>query len=277
MKFFRYVVACKEENGLVPTASLRFLVTGFWLLVVCASGLAGSLPLGEFLNRTGKAVELLQSQLPRVTCMETLSQTRFGKDGKSQHHQDSVFDYLVLMQQDGNEPTVEESRVAQRQPANEKKVLLLVTTGFSTLALIFHPYFQSSFEYEPLPDEALEGKSMLRLRFRHVRGSRSPTALRLRGRDYPLELEGTAWIDPDSGAIARIDAGLMSPMEDVGLRAFRSVVRYAPMKFDGVEQIHWLPIAASIEVETARQHWLNTHHFTNYKRFSVTTQTTIVQ
>jgi hypothetical protein len=32
-----------------------------------------------------------------------------------------------------------------------------------------------------------------------------------------------------------------------------------------------MPNEASIEVETKRQHWRNTHRFTDYKRFSVDT------
>jgi hypothetical protein len=48
--------------------------------------------------------------------------------------------------------------------------------------------------------------------------TRSTAVLLLRGREYPLDLEGLAWFDPQSGAIAKISAGLETSMEDVGLR-----------------------------------------------------------
>ena len=35
-----------------------------------------------------------------------------------------------------------------------------------------------------------------------IPGTRSPAALALRGREYPLELSGSAWIDPQTGVIA---------------------------------------------------------------------------
>jgi len=34
-------------------------------------------------------------------------------------------------------------------------------------------------------------------------------------------------------------------------------------------------VTATIEVETTRQHWRNTHRFSDYKRFSVSTQESV--
>ena len=48
--------------------------------------------------------------------------------------------------------------------------------------------------------------------------TRSTAVLLLRGREYPLDLEGLAWFDPQSGALTKISAGLETSMEDVGLR-----------------------------------------------------------
>jgi hypothetical protein len=145
-----------------------------------------------------------------------------------------------------------------------------VTNGFSTFLLVFHPLYQQAFEFSRLADVEDGGKRLLKVQFRHVRGMRSPTALVLRGRTYPLDLQGTAWIDPDSGMIARIEAELGSNLEDLGLRVFRSEVRYAPVIISGGPL--WLPELATIVVETPRQHWRNIHSFTNYRRFSVSAE-----
>ncbi len=127
---------------------------------------------------------------------------------------------------------------------------------------------------ERAEDEVVEGKPWARVHFRHIRGTRSPTALLLRGREYPLDLDGIAWIDEKTGAISRIRVGLEASMEDLGLRVFSSEVQYAPMKFSASQQEYWLPLAATIDVETPRQHWRNLHRFGNYKLFSVTTTST---
>ena len=99
--------------------------------------------------------------------------------------------------------------------------------------------------------------------------------MRLRGKDYPLDLVGTAWINPDSWTIEQIEAQLESPLEDLNLHSLRTTVRYAPQYFQSVNESEWLPVEASIDVETARQHWRNTHKFTDYRRFSVKSESVI--
>jgi hypothetical protein len=97
-------------------------------------------------------------------------------------------------------------------------------------------------------------------------------ALVLRGREYPLDLAGTAWIDPSSGAIAKITAGLENGLPDLGLQELQSEVEFAPVSFRNVAEASWFPVVATIDVETPKQHWRNVHRFTDYKRFSVSTE-----
>ncbi len=228
----------------------------------------------DVLLSTGKAAGIFWEQFSAINCTELVSQDKLGREGKLEYRKNSTFDYLVLMRQVDGDLVVEESRVSPPQPAGkERKVPLLVTNGFSTLLFVFHPHFQSSFEYsQPLADE-LEGRGLLRLSFRQVRGAASPSCLRLRGRDYPLGWSGTAWIEPQSGSVVKITAGLGSSMEDVGLQSLNVEVRYAPVSFDDGAGEQWLPSVATIEAQTPLQHWKNTHQFTNYKRFSVKTST----
>ena len=61
-------------------------------------------------------------------------------------------------------------------------------------------------------------------------------------------------------------------MEDVGLKTLRSEVDYAPVSFRELNTSYWFPARASVEVETPRQHWRNTHVFAEYQRFSVSTE-----
>jgi hypothetical protein len=106
---------------------------------------------------------------------------------------------------------------------------------------------------------------------------KSPAALALRGREYPLELSGTAWIDPETGSIAKIEAGISDTLQDVGLKALSSEIDFAPLKFSDSTQEYWFPIQARVEVETPRQHWRNLHQFTAYKKFSVSTEEQVIK
>jgi hypothetical protein len=231
--------------------------------------------LDQLLDRTGSVVSKFLDQLSQVKCTEQVSQAKLGKGGKPEYKEDSTFDYLVLLQASGGELTLAESRLAERSPRHKQNLPLLVTNGFSTLLLVFHPSYQASFQFTSLEDEFLDGKRYARVGFRHVPGMRSTAVLLLRGREYPLDLAGLAWVDRDSGEIVKMSAELESSMEDVGLRALRSEVQYAPIRFFGAKEAYWLPVSATIDVETPRQHWRNLHRFTAYQRFSTSVQSTI--
>jgi len=236
---------------------------------------AANPPVGQLLDRTGNFVVKFLEVFSSVKCTEFVSQSKLGKGGRVEYGEDSTYDYLVLTQSPGGELTLVESRLAGKQPRHTRNLPLLVTNGFSTLLLVFHPSYQASFEFTALENEVLDGKLYARVRFRHVPGTRSTAVLLLRGREYPLDLEGLAWFDPQSGAIAKISAGLETSMEDVGLRALQCEVEYGPVSFPSIRQTYWLPTSARVDVETPRQHWRNLHRFTAYQRFSTSTESRI--
>lgn len=223
----------------------------------------------ELLRKTAISLEGFWERLSAVDCVENVQQVKLTPGGKVAHKQVSTFDYLVLLQLTGNDILVDESRAPIAEGKDDKSVPLLITNGFSTLSLIFHPVFQSAFEYSAPEAVEVEGAALLRVRFRHVAGARSPSVLKLRQRDYPVEWQGTAWIDPESGNIVRISAELMPGMEDLGLKTLSADVRYGRVSFKEDPRVYWLPETATIEVETARQHWRNVHAFGKYKLFSV--------
>lgn len=234
---------------------------------------AGSHDLDDLLNRTSQQVSNFLEQFADVKCTEKVTQQKMGKDDKVELKEESTYDYLVILTNTGGELSLDESRLAVHEAKSDKKNRsLLVTNGFATLFLVFHPYYAQSFQFTALDDEVVDGRRLSKVAFQHIRGTRSVAALALRRREYPLELSGMAWIDPQSGAIQKIVAEIGNTMQDVGLKTLRSEVEYAPVPFRGVKETYWFPAQARVEVETPRQHWRNTHRFTDYKRFSVDTE-----
>src|SRR5215469_147702 len=188
----------------------------------------------------------------------------------------STFDYLVILTNTGGELSLDESRVAVHEIAlrnHQKEVApLLVSNGFATLFLIFHPYYSGSFQFAAIGSEVIEGKQLAKIHFDHIPNTKSVAALAVRGREYPLELSGTAWIDPETGAIAKINAGVDRGIEDTGMKSMRSEVEYVPVRFGQQLSPYWFPQQATVEVETPRQHWRNTHTFFDYQKCSVSTE-----
>ncbi|HZQ71242.1 MAG TPA: hypothetical protein VFA68_22145 [Terriglobales bacterium] len=229
--------------------------------------------LNDLLERTGKAVSVFVDRLSEVKCTEEVRQEKLGKEGKVELTENSTYDYLIILTNSGGDLSLDESRLAVKEARPDKKNRsMLVSNGFSTLFLIFHPYYSNSFQFAVEGDEVVEGRSLTRLSFQHIRGMRSPAALSIRGREYPLELSGTAYVDPQTGAVVRMTADVGETMTDVGLKTLRSEIVFAPVPFKDSKEVYWFPLQATVEVETPRQHWRNLHRFSQYKKFSVSTE-----
>lgn len=245
-------------------------------LVSIASLAFGSDPsLPTIVARTSEHVSSFLDVFSDVKCTEHVTQSKLRKSGKVDLEEQSTFDYLLIAQTTGGELSLAESRLEEKSAAHRQNISLLVTNGFATLLLIFHPQYASAFEFTADGEEVLDGRRLERIRFRHIKGQRTPMALMLRGREYPLELTGTAWVDPQTAMVARMHVELQENMDDIGLRALTSDVVYSEVRFRGAHSSAWLPTTATIDVETPRQHWRNIHRFTDYQRFSVSTEESV--
>lgn len=229
--------------------------------------------LDDLLSRTSEQTTALVNEFSNVQCLEHVEQEKFRDDGKVESKEESSFNYLILLANNGGDLTLQESRIAVHEPkAGKKNTPMLLSNGFATLFLVFHPAYSASFHFTSAGQEVANGRVLDKVAFEHVTGMRSPAALALRGREYPLELSGMAWIDDATGAITKIEATIGNTLQDVGLKSLQSEIDFSPSAFHGNKQTYWLPAVASIDVQTPRQHWRNTHHFNDYKEFSVGTE-----
>ena len=253
---------------------VKFLLASLLLCAAATFSRAETTPLQEIIGRANDQVSKFVEQFSDVKCTEHVTQEKFKADGKLELKEQSTYDYLVILTNAGGEISLDESRLAVKEQKKEekKRISMLVSNGFATLFLVFHPYYSSGFEFTQVGEDTINGRKFVKVQFKHLPGMRSPAALALRGREYPLDLAGVAWIDPETGVIGKIDAGLASSMEDIGLKTMRSEVEFQPVPFKGAKDLYWFPSQASVEVETPRQHWRNTHNFTDYKQFSVSTE-----
>lgn len=238
---------------------------------IASTGSNVELQLPELLDRVGRQAEKFWNNFSSVTCTEEVSQSKIGDKGKVLFDQVESFDYLILLQASGADLAVDESRVEKTHKASKGNAALLETNGFSIFVLMFHPLFQSRYEFHRLPDDNPAGRHLLRVGFQQMSEEHPLSVLQLHDREYPLLWRGTAWIDPETYAVVRIQAGLGSSMAEAGLLRLDADVTYSDVRFNETARF-WLPSKAIIDAETKRQHWRNTHLFSNYRRFDVETQ-----
>lgn len=266
----------------IPQFAARALIIGPLLAgnaqAAVETGAPDAQRLNNILERTSGQISVFLDQFSDVKCMEQVRQEKLGKDNKVELKEDSSYDYLVILTNTGGELNLSESRIPMHETKKDRKnTSMLVSNGFATLFLVFHPVYAEAFKFALAGEDVINGRTFEKVTFQHIPGMKSPAALALRGREYPLELQGTAWIDPETGSILKIEAGIADSLQDVGLKALTSEINFAPITFSDTKTAYWFPTEARVEVETPRQHWRNLHQFTGYKKFSVSTEEKVTQ
>jgi hypothetical protein len=236
-----------------------------------ASDIAAS-PEITALLRARKSVEKFFDQASNVVCTENVTQAMVGKNSKVNYREDSVFDYQMQSNLGSGAQRLVETRETRKAAFRDSSRTLLITNGFTSMLLIIHSSYETSYRFEPGGEEAVDGVTYEKVYFKAVPGTSSPAALQLRGQNYPLPLSGTIWIERDSGAVAKLIASMDASLSDVGLQGMRSEIHYAIVRFHDPDESYWMPVSAIIDVETPKQHWRNIHRFTGYKRFRATIQ-----
>lgn len=239
-----------------------------------AQTVSGQTQPDPLIERTSNQVAGFLDFFSETNCTEHVLQEKLGDKGNVLEKQNSTFDYLVILSTDGGDLSLTESRIVPKDEKENKKPKspLLISNGFSMLFLVFHPYYADSFQFTRTGQDVLNGETLDKVHFQHIPGMRSPAALAVSGREYPLDLSGTAWINPSTGVIVKLTASVDSGMEDVGLRSLHSEMDFGKVTFHDSTTAYWLPSRVIVDVESRHQHWRNTHEFTAYRRFSVNTK-----
>lgn len=226
--------------------------------------------LSGLLAKAQLSVEKFVEDFSYIRYEEDLVQQKLNEHEKVAYQREAVFDSIMRIRYEEGQLQIDEQRVVEKPPRRIDTRPLLSTYGFSTLAMIFHPYYQSSFRFTRLQDDSMDGRTVARVHFEHIPGKSSPVLYQMIGADKPLELTGIAWVDPASGEIHRIEASFNVESHDLGLKEIRAGLTYAPVTLQGETEARLLPATATIDLETARQHWRNIHRFEDYRKYRVT-------
>src|ERR1039457_1063519 len=137
-------------------------------LLAVAPAKAADSALAGTLDHIGRQVEKFWSNFASVTCTEAVTQSKLGEKGKVLFVQRQTFDYLIALQSSGQDISVDESRLEKVHTGSKGKASLLETNGFGIFTLLFHPLYQSRYQFRQLPDEVVQDHRLLRIAFEQV-------------------------------------------------------------------------------------------------------------
>lgn len=105
-------------------------------------------PLEDLLRRTSDQVSSYLDRISEVSCSERVLQEKLGDKGKTVEKEETAFNYLIMLSSASGDVNLVESRLAEEdKPAKKLQRPLLVSNGFSTLFLVFHPYYAAGFKF----------------------------------------------------------------------------------------------------------------------------------
>jgi hypothetical protein len=148
----------------------------------------------------------------------------------------------------------------------------IASTGFVTLALVFHPDMRDNFDLscEGLGDWHGQATWLVRFRQRDDRPNRMHS-YKVGDQSHPVALKGRAWITADKFQIVRMEAEMVKSMPEIQLLSEHQTVEYGPVPFPKKNTSLWLPKNAEIYFDFRKHHYYRRHSFAHYMLYSVDT------
>jgi len=157
----------------------------------------------------------------------------------------------------------------------------LVTSGFALICVEFSTGHQIDSRYKYLGDQKVGGKDTYVVAFAQL-PIVDNLAITLRGpngTEAHMFTQGIAWVDKENFHILRIRTDLLGPQADIGLDQQTTKVDFSEIRFADVSMPLWLPREVQVYVKLRKSaerivdlEFRNVHHYSNYRRYRVSTQ-----
>ena len=184
------------------------------------------------------------------------------------------FRYLWLLHERKGGRTLEEYRtdiqgkaIDLSDPTNR---LPLLTWGFSSAALYFHPLNQPACRFRYFGTQMLKGRPTDVVGFAPLPKANAPAiTMRLGSVHAQLLEQGLAWIDAATHEILRIQTSLLAPRRDVRVDNETTEIDFASVHLAEVPAPLRLPTKVVVDIESYHRYLRNTHTYSGFKMFRV--------
>jgi len=255
-----------------PIASLVRAVPELQGLQPAAS--QDDLPL--ILQKTGENVKAFFDSFQNTSSVEQIREERLAKDGKVKDLQDEKFQYLLLARQETWGLGLEEYRTnshGDRTAPTGIESGMMVTSGFASASLVFHPQYQAGATFRYLGEQTLNGRPCHVVAFAQT-PAKAQMVERFNTDDGSVLLlfQGLAWIGADSFKIVRLRTDLLQPQTKIRLQRQTTEITYDPVQFKQVASALWLPSQVAVTLQWAGKTFHNEHKYSDFRLFNTRTQ-----
>ena len=229
--------------------------------------------LAPLLQRTGRTVETFFRDFTNASASESVERETviMGSRRSSVNH--SRYMYLMLARPDGDGGGFEEYRTDNKgRPIGDAELdeKGLLTLGFATHSIYFHPRFQPDCRFR-LVGTTRHAPALDVVAFAEVpEVSRASIAVTTEAGESRLYVQGFAWIEPQSGQITRMRSELYAARSDAGLKEQTTEIWFHEVRL-GARPI-WLLREVKVRLRRAGVMFENTHRYSDYHLFSVETR-----
>ena len=234
---------------------------------VVASGV--TCPYEDVIQNAGEHVKQLVDNVARFAAIEDLLHERLDALGNPSTRETRRFDYAASITEARPGVLLVDEYRTQRYDLGDLPDQI-VTSGFTSLALVFHPSLRDNFQMtcEGLGEWHGQPTWLVHFRQREDRPSRIQ-GFAVGDHHYPVALKGRAWITADKFQIVRIESELVKPMPYVKFLAQHQIVEYGAVHFENKDLDLWLPKSAEVYLDLQHRRYYRRHSFDHYMLFSV--------
>jgi hypothetical protein len=229
--------------------------------------------LDSILSAVGKTVAEFFRNFPNTSSLEQIHQEKLGRKQKVGTTLDQKFRYLCFTPAADWGPGFDEYRVdssgARAYPQGLQDGFML-TSGFASSSLFFHPKYQSQATFRYLGRQKVNGRYAYVIAFAQQPGkARFYGTFRTDSNVVTTFSQGLAWVDSQSYEISRLRTDLLVPLSEVNLERETTEIDFWPVYFKGIGQGFTLPRQVTVIVDWKGRRLRNEHRYSEYKLFRV--------
>ncbi|MGB2662367.1 MAG: hypothetical protein WAK48_00090 [Candidatus Acidiferrum sp.] len=240
--------------------------------------------LAMILKKTGDEVDEFFNNAIDLVANEEIQQERLGSFGVAVAGESVRDNYLILREGNGARADFDEFRTDENGNRLEQLGIhrgFLVTSGFALICAHLSTAFQPDSTFRILGEEKVGARETYVVVFAQ-RSHNTNLVVTMTGPSgdvVHMLTQGIAWVDKENFHVVRMRTDLLAPHPEIGLQAQTTKVDFDEVQFVDVATPLWLPRDVSVDVKLGKYvdrpfpvEFRNLHHYTDYRRYRVSTR-----